>query len=64
MRRERRVQLAYLAHDDAVFVVGLRPKVKAVLDRLGAMRVLPAGHAAMSRLDALREAAALTEARE
>jgi SulP family sulfate permease len=46
-----------LALDKAVFVVGMRPRVKAVLDRLGATRVLAAQNIAMTRLDALRAAA-------
>lgn len=41
-----------------VFVVGLRPEVARTLKRLGVLKLLPEGHYHVSRLEALRQAAA------
>jgi SulP family sulfate permease len=40
-----------------VYIVGMRPRVRTVLDRLGVMRLLPPQHVEMDRLSALRAAA-------
>lgn len=42
-----------------VFMVGLRPRVRTVLDRLGVTRLLPSDRVQDSRLKALEDAAAL-----
>lgn len=39
-----------------VFLVGVRPEVESVLDRLGIIDLLPAGHHHLSRLSALQHA--------
>ncbi len=41
-----------------VFIVGMRPRVQTVLDRLGILRLVPPQNAAMDRLSALKAAAA------
>lgn len=42
-----------------VFLVGVRPEVESVLDRLGIIDLLPTGHHHLSRLSALRHAVEL-----
>ncbi len=45
-------------HNKQVFLVGVRPDVAKTLKRLGVLKLLPEDHHHVSRLDALRQAAA------
>jgi anti-anti-sigma regulatory factor len=45
-------------HDKQVFLVGVRPEVAKTLRRLSVLKLLPETHYHVSRLDALRQAAA------
>ncbi|MCH8238178.1 MAG: SulP family inorganic anion transporter [Proteobacteria bacterium] len=47
-----------------VILIGIKGQVKTTLERLGITRVIPAGHAIDTRLDALRFTAKLLEARK
>ena len=47
-----------------VILIGIKGQVKTTLERLGITRVIPAGHAIDTRLDALRLTAKLPEARK
>jgi SulP family sulfate permease len=49
-------------HHKQVFLVGVRPEVWTTLNRLGVPKLLPEGHHHVSRLDALKQAAALSSA--
>jgi len=46
------------AHDKQVFLVGVRPEVADTLKRLGVLGLLPDAHHHVSRLEALKQAAA------
>ena len=46
-------------HGKQVFPVGVRPHVAKVLKRLGVLKLLPETHHHVSRLDALKQAAAM-----
>lgn len=50
-------------HDKEVYLVGIRPEVAKTLDRLGVLSLLPEAQRHVSRLDALKEAAARGAAR-
>jgi SulP family sulfate permease len=51
-------------HDKQVFLVGVRSDVEKPLRRLGVLKLLPADHHHVARLDALRQAAAEVRARQ
>ncbi len=46
------------SQDKLVFLVGIRPEVAETLNRLGVLKLLPEDHHHVSRLDALKQAAA------
>jgi sulfate permease, SulP family len=48
-----------LNHNKHVFLVGVRPEVAKILQRLGVLKLLPDTHHHVSRLDALKQAAAM-----
>jgi SulP family sulfate permease len=58
------VVLQATSHGRQVFIVGLRPRVRTVLDRLGVTRLIPAERVLDSRLAALEAAAMLIEAHD
>jgi SulP family sulfate permease len=51
-------------HDKQVFLVGVRSDVEKPLRRLGVLKLLPADHHHVARLDALTQAAAEVRARQ
>jgi hypothetical protein len=51
-------------HDKQVFLVGVRPEVEKPLRQLRVLELLPADHHHVTRLDALREAAAVARVRQ
>jgi len=51
-----------LRHNKHVFLVGVRPDAAKTLQRLGVLKLLPDTHHHVSRLDALKQAAAMVRA--